>query len=66
METVWIILGLWIVPGVLAFVLGCWHSKKWCIDGKDLILFLPLVNIVVFGLVLVILFDDLVINRIWD
>ncbi len=66
METVLIILGLWIVPGILAYVLGCWHSKEWSFDEHDMVLLFPVVNIVVLGLVLVILFDDLVINKIWD
>ena len=61
-----IVLCVWLVPGILAYVLGSLYSKEWSFEEHDLILLFPLVNIVVLVLVLVILFDDLFINKIWE
>lgn len=65
MDIVLIILGIWIIPGLIAYVIGCLHSKQLSFDKNDRILLFPIVNIMVLGLVLIILFDELVINKIW-
>lgn len=38
-------------------------SKAWYIGGKDLVIFIPVVNVVVFLLVLVIIVEDWLLNR---
>lgn len=38
-------------------------SKAWYIGGKDLVIFIPVVNVVVFLLVLIIIVEDWFLNR---
>lgn len=65
MDIVLIILGIWLVPGIAAYILGGLYSHEWSIEKEERVLLYPVVNIVVLGIVLIMLFDEYVVNRIW-
>lgn len=55
----WIIT-LWLVTAILGYIFVSIHSDDWHFNEKDLVLLFPIVNIVVFGLILIILFDEFI------
>lgn len=60
MITLLIILALWLLPGLLTYVIVSLHSQDWRIETRDIALFtIPMVNILVLGFVVIITIDDL-------
>lgn len=55
-------LALWLVPAVLCYLLVGLYSKDWHFEDKDTVMIIPVVNIIVLGLVIIIAFDDWVLN----
>ena len=60
MSTLLIILALWLVPGILGYVIASAVSRHWKFDGEDYVLAIPLVNILALGLILLICIDEIV------
>ena len=53
-----VILCLWLLPGIVAWLLSAMYSHEWGFRLKDLALLAPLVNLVIFGLVIIVIFDE--------
>lgn len=59
MELVITILALWIVPGILAYAIASLYSKDWTINDKDVVLIVPILNIVMLAFVILITAESL-------
>lgn len=53
-----IIIILWLLPAVLSYAITSLYSKDWRLGKADLLLLIPVVNLVVLGLQMIILIDD--------
>lgn len=63
MTLICIVLVIWLLPAILSYVLVSIDSHSWEPDTKDVIVLIPVVNIVVLGLVLIIMLDERIISR---
>lgn len=64
MTTLLIILALWLIPGILGYVIASSVSRHWKFDGEDFVLAIPVVNILALGLILLICIDDKISNGV--
>ena len=60
MELVITILALWIVPGILAYAIASLYSKDWTINDKDIVLIVPILNIVMLAFVILLTVEMLI------
>jgi len=58
MTTLLIILALWLIPGIIGYMIASSVSRHWKWDGEDFVLFIPVVNILALGLILLICIDE--------
>ena len=53
----------WLGFAAVDYLLIGLFSRAWYIGGKDLVILLPVVNVIVFVLVLIIIAEDWLLNR---
>ena len=58
MTTILIILGIWLTPGLMAYIIASAMSKDWRVKNDDALLLVPVVNLVMLGLVVMISIGD--------
>ena len=58
MTTILIILGIWLAPGLTAYIIASAMSKDWRVTNDDALLLVPVVNLVMLGLVVMISIGD--------
>ena len=58
MTTILIILGIWLAPGLAAYIIASAMSKDWRVTNDDALLLVPVVNLVMLGLVVMISIGD--------
>ena len=54
---------IWAGFALVDYLLIGFFSKTWHVEGKDLVILIPVVNMVVFLLVLIIITEDWLLNR---
>lgn len=59
MEILLTLIALWLLPGILAYCIAGLYNKNWSFDEKDLVLLLPIVNIVMLAFVILITAESL-------
>ena len=59
MTLVLTLIALWLIPGIIAFCIVSWYNKDWSFDEKDIVLLLPIVNIVMLAFVILITAESL-------
>lgn len=59
MEILLTLIALWLIPGIIAYCIACWYNKDWSFDENDLVLLLPIVNIVMLAFVILITAESL-------
>lgn len=50
---------LWLIPGFIAYCIACWYNKDWTINDKDVVLIVPILNIVMLAFVILITAEHL-------
>lgn len=53
-------LAFWLAPCIPTYVLVSWNSGNWRLCKKDWLLLVPVLNWIILGFVLCILFDELI------
>ena len=59
MTLVLTIIVLWLIPGLIAYCIACWYNKDWTINDKDVVLIVPILNIVMLAFVILITAESL-------
>lgn len=59
MTTIIIFLAFWLAPCIPVYVIAAWYTKDWKPVKKDWLLLVPVLNWIMLGFVLCILFDEL-------
>lgn len=54
---------IWAGFALVDYLLIGFFSKAWHVEGRDLVILFPVVNMVVFLLVLIIITEDWLLNR---
>ena len=54
---------IWAGFSLVDYLLIGFFSKTWYVEGKELVILIPVVNMVVFLLVLIIITEDWLLNR---
>ena len=61
--TILIILAIWLIPGLLGYLIASATSRQWSVDDKDWVLIIPGLNIIVLGLVTIIAIDEMIAEK---
>lgn len=59
MTLVLTLIALWLIPGFIAYCIACWYNKNWSFDENDVVLIVPILNIVMLAFVILITAESL-------
>ena len=59
MTLVLTLIALWLIPGIIAYCIASCYNKNWSFNDKDVVLIVPILNIVMLAFVILITAESL-------
>ena len=59
MTLVLTLIALWLIPGFIAYCIASLYSHEWAINDKDIVLIVPILNVVMLAFVILITAESL-------